>query len=95
MESKTQKEIDEQVKKLKAIRPKVKPTNYFGESNLDKLDAQIKVLEKDMDSDEIWDEWPKGEADMEIRMSADEAVNWRDGESDENDLAKDWPLIKK
>ena len=94
MASKTQAEVDEQVKKLKAIRPKVKPTTYFGDSNLDELDAQVKVLEKDMDSDEVWDEWPREEADMEIRMSADDAVSWRDGESEVEDLAKDWPLIK-
>lgn len=94
MESKTQKEVDEQVKRLQAIRPKIKPYSYFGDSNLDKLDAQIKVLEEDMNSDKVWDEWPREEADMEIRMSADEAVNWRDGVSEEDDLAKDWPLIK-
>lgn len=94
MASKTQKEIDEQVKKLKAIRPKVKPYSYFGDDNLAKLDAQVKVLEEDMDSDEVWDEWPRDEADMEIRMSADEAVSWRDGESDITDLAEDWPLEK-
>ena len=94
MASKTQAEIDKQVKKLKAIRPKVKPTTYFGDSNLDKLDAQVKVLEEDMDFDEVWNEWPEEEKDMEIRMSADEAVSWRDGESDEDDLAEDWPLIK-
>lgn len=89
---KSQKEIDEQVAKLKEIRPKVRPYSTFGGDNLAKLDAQIKVLEKDMDSDDIWNEWPQDEADMEIRMSADEARNWLDGESD--DLAEDWPLIK-
>ena len=94
MKSKTQKEVDMQVAALKAIRPKVKPYSHFGDSNLDKLDAQVKVLEEDMNSDEVWDEWPRDEADMEIRMSADDAVSWRDGESEEDDLAKDWPLIK-
>lgn len=92
MASKTQEEIDKQVKKLKAIRPKIKPYSFFGDSNLDKLDAQVKVLEEDMDSDEVWDEWPEEESDMEIRMSADDAVSWRDGESEVNDLAEDWPL---
>lgn len=93
MAEKTQKEIDEQVEKLKAIRPRVKPYNFFGDSNLDKLDVQVKVLEEDMDSGEVYDEWPEEESDMETRMSADDAINWRGGESDIDDLAKDWPLI--
>ena len=92
MASKTQAEIDKQVEALKAIRPKVRPHTAFGDSNLDGSDAQIKVLEEDMDDDEVWNEWPGEESDMNIRMSADEAVNWRDGESDVVDLATEWPL---
>lgn len=95
MAEKTQKEIDAQVKALKEIRPKVKPYNFFGDSNLDKLDAQVKVLEEDMISEEVFDEWPEEEGDMNIRMAADDAIAWRDGESDEEDLATDWPLEKK
>lgn len=94
METKTQEEINEQVEKLKAIRPKVKPYSAFGDDNLAKLDAQVKVLEEDMDSDDVWDEWPRDEADMETRMAADDAINWRDDNSSgEDDLAKDWPMI--
>lgn len=91
---KTQKEIDEQIIALKEIKPKVRPHSVFGDSNLDKLDAQIKVLEEDMDSGEIWDEWPEEEGDMEIRMAADDARSWIDDESEIDDLAADWPLIK-
>lgn len=90
---KTQEEIDEQIAALKEIRPKVKPYSFFGDDNLAKLDAQIKVLEEDMDPDEVWDEWPEEEKDMEIRMAADETVAWRDGESDVDNLADDWPLL--
>lgn len=93
MEIKTQEEIDEQIAALKEIRPKVKPYSFFGDDNLAKLDAQIKVLEEDMDSDEVWDEWPEEEKDVEIRMAADEAVVWRDSELDVDNLADDWPLL--
>ena len=89
---KTQEEIDKQVKALKEIRPKIKPYNFFGDSNLAKLDAQVRVLEEDMDSDEVWDEWPEEEKDMETRMAADDAITWRDGESEIDNLATDWPL---
>jgi len=89
---KTQKEIEKQIVALKEIRPKVRPYSFFGDDNLAKLDAQVKVLEEDMDSDEVWGEWPEEESDMEIRMAADGAVAWRDGESEVDDLATDWPL---
>jgi len=91
---KTQAEIDAQIKALKVVRPKVKPYSAFGDDHLRNLDAQIKVLEDDMDSDDVWDEWPDEEGDVGTRMSAEDAVSWRDGESDIEDLAEDWPLIK-
>ena len=91
---KTQEDIKVQIERLKAIRPDVRPTSAFGDSNLDKLDAQVKVLEEDMDSGDIWDEWPEEESDMETRMAADDARNWLDDESDIEDLATDWPMKK-
>jgi len=91
---KSQKQIDEQIKALKAVRPRVRPHSTFGDYNLAKLDAQVKVLEEDLDSDDVWDEWPEEESDMEIRTAADDAVDWRDDESDIDDLAADWPLIE-
>lgn len=92
MKQRTQEEIKQQIAKLKEIRPKVRPYTAFGDSNLVKLDAQVKVLEENMDSDDIWDEWPEEEADMDIRMTAEEAANWLVGESEHDDLAEDWPL---
>ena len=91
---KTQKEIDEQIQKLKDVRPKVRPFSVFGTDNLEGLDAQIRVLEKDMDSDDIWDRWDRDEEDVDIRSNAEGALEWREGESEEDDLAKAFPLIK-
>ena len=93
MAEKTQEEIKKEIEALKAIRPKVRPHSAFGDSNLDKLDAQVKVLENDMDSDESYDEWPEEESDAEIRMAADDARNWIDGFGECDSLAEDWPLI--
>lgn len=93
MTRKTKEETEQQIIKLKELRPKVRPYSAFGDDNLAKLDAQVKVLEEDMDSDEIWDEWPQEESDMGIRMAAEEAANWLVGKSEADDLAEDWPLI--
>lgn len=89
---KTQEEIKKEIEALKAIRPKVVPYSMFDDDNLAKLDAQVKVLEEDMDSDDIWDEWPGEESDMGIRSSAGDARNWIDGYGDDDSLANGWPL---
>jgi len=89
---KSQAEIESQIKRLIAIRNKIKPFNIFGDSNLDKLDAQIRVLEENLDSEEVWDIW-SSEEDEEVRISAEEAVRWQNDESDIEDLAADWPML--
>ena len=90
---KSQKEINAQIKSLKAVRPKVRRVTAFGDDNLAKLDAQVKVLEDDLDSDDVWDEWPSLQGDMEIRIFASDAIAWREGDGESDDLSKDWPLI--
>jgi len=93
---KTQEQIAKEIEALNAVRPNVRPTTFFGDDNLAALDAQIQVLEKDMDEDDVWDEWPEGEQDQHIRESARHAVDWVNDEedSDSNGLAADWPLKK-
>lgn len=50
------------------------------------------MLEEDLDSDDIWDEWPEEESDVETRMAATDARNWLDDESEDGDLAEGWPM---
>ena len=88
---KTQKEIDAQIAALNEVRPRVKPYSFFGDDNLAKLDAQVRVLEEDLDEDDVGEEWPEDD-EMDIRTAADDAVTWRDGESDIENLADDWPI---
>lgn len=91
---KSQKEIDEQITRLKEIKPKVRPYSAFGTDNLAQLDAQVTVLEKNLDNDEIYDRYDRAGLDEETLMGALEARNWLNGESEYDDLAEDWPLIK-
>ena len=85
---KTQQEIDKQVVDLKEIRSKIKTHNYFGDSKLDELDAQVKALEDSMDNDDIFDEWPEEESDIYIRTAAEEALNWLEDASEYDDLTE-------
>ncbi len=94
---KTQEQIDEQIRLLKEARPKIVPHSAFGTDNLELLDAQVRVLEKDMDSDDIWDRWDRDEEDLSIRSNAEEALNWRDETDDGLDLdnlVENFPMQK-
>jgi len=88
---KTQKEVEQQIEALRGIQEKVRPYSAFGDSHLDAIDAQIKVLEEDMENDEIEYEF-ESEA-QNVLMAALDARQWIDGESDIDDLAADYPLI--
>ena len=92
MTTKTQEEIKKEIEALKTVRPKVKPYSFFGDDNLAQLDAQIEVLEQDLDSDDISDRYDHAGISEEIVSAAFDARNWRDGESDVDSLAADWPL---
>ena len=91
---KTQEQITKEVEALKAVRPNVRPSTFFGDDNLAALDAQIRVLEEDLDEDDVWDEWPEEEQDQHVRDSARQAVDWINDEEDPDckGLACDQPL---
>lgn len=89
---KTQEEINEQIKLLKEARDKIVPQSMFGTDNLELLDAQVRVLEKDMDEDDIWDRWDRDEEDMDIRSSAEMAIEWREGDCDLDNLVDNFPM---
>ena len=90
---KTEKEIKKEIKALKAIRPKVRPFSAFGDDNLAQLDAQVVVLEEDLDNNEIYDRYDHSGISEEIISAALEARNWIDGESEDESLAEGMPLI--
>lgn len=89
---KTQAEIEAQIKALENVKEKVVPASAFGDNHLDAIDAQIQVLERDMESDEIHDEYGDGIAEQNVLTAALDAREWKDGESDTEDLSTDYPL---
>ena len=86
----TPKEIRIQIAALKNIRPKVRPHSAFGDNHLDAIDAQIKVLDKEMDADDIQDEFES--EGLNVLTAALDARQWLDDESEIDDLASDYPL---
>lgn len=82
---KTAKEIAEEVKALRELKPKVRKFTAFGDNNHDAIDVQLLVLEQDMDEDEIYGHgWS---TDQE--SNAMEALAWKNGEAEES-LVDSW-----
>ena len=93
MAEKTKKQIEQEIKGLKEIKPFIPETDFFGGNNHDKIDAQIKVLEENLSEDEIYDTWPD-EEHQDIVSNARDAMGWRDGADYEGEgLVKDWASL--
>ena len=89
MKTKTQKEIDAEIKWLTENRNKVPPMTVFHESNTAAIDAQIEALKKDMTEDEAYDKEASGDWSERERENAIEAINWRDGDTENAPSSQD------
>lgn len=70
------KQVEDEVKKLKELKPKIIPRTFFGDSNTDAIQAQIDVLEMKWDEDDIYNHFSEGESDMHERNAALSALEW-------------------
>ena len=89
-------EVQDEIKKLKELLA----SNYFGDSNIDIIEAQIQVLEEDMSEEDIDNVWAYDdeslEANFHVRDGAQEACWWRDGVPMHDAPSKGWEeLVKK
>ena len=91
---KTQGEIKKEIEALKAVRPKVRPHSIFGDDNLAQLDAQVEVLEHDLDNADIYERYDHAGADENALEAALYARQWIEDDVDPDDggLAEQWPL---
>ena len=95
------KEIKAEIAALKKLKPKIRQYSAFGGDNHACVDAQIEVLESDMNADDIYNRADEGIAAEEelwndnVRDSAEVALKWKLGESFVAPSV-DWePLIRK
>lgn len=89
---KTKEEVKKEIEALKAVRPKIVPRSIFGDDNLAMLDAQVNVLEDDMDDDDIYDRYDHADVSEHVLEGAIDARRWINGESECDSLAEDMPL---
>ena len=95
----SKKDIKTEIKKLKELKPHVPRMTAFGEDNYAAIEAQIEVLEKDMDEDDIEGRWPINDPDneeeinnenMRLYENARDAFNWLNGEAEEGSPYEGW-----
>lgn len=89
------KAMDAEVALLKKMKPDVRHYTGFGDDNHAAIEAQILVIERGMDNDEIYDRWPD-ERDESERSCALEAREWLDGNATDGPPSEEWkPLWNK
>lgn len=81
--AKTQKEIDRQIEGLKKMKTTLPEFSFFGDSNWEKINAQLDVLEGKREPDNFYkdehsEEYEDG--DNDIYFAAVEAQDWLDGQ---------------
>ena len=83
---KTPDKINDAIALLEKNKEECVETNFFGESNTDKLDAQIKVLQDDLDEEAIYEEYPEDEDEGDGNVEREAALEiqmWRDDDEGE------------
>jgi hypothetical protein len=91
----TKEQIQEEIKKLNEIKSKVVQRTLFGDDNIAAINAEIRVLEENMDEDEIYETFSEEEGRDHERDAALCALAWLEtGETDcgETSLWEGWPL---
>ena len=82
MKKQTDKLVNAEIAKLKKMKPKIRRYTAFGDDNWEKVDAEIRVLEKRMDQDDVDEHWDgENDRDRELHSSACDAVEWLEGGS--------------
>lgn len=85
--------IKAEVAKLREIKPKVIRKSRFGYDNWKALEAQVVVLGESLNEKQIWSIWPSNKPDGYELLSALEALEWMNGESEIDSLAQGWKSL--
>lgn len=91
----TLRQIKTEIKKLQALKPRIRSHSIFGDSNLDCIDAQVEVLEHDLTEEdianrEIYEDGSGADPEDDsawkenVASAARAALQWRDGELKES-----------
>lgn len=97
MKKPTKKQIEEQIKLLAEMKPRVMRRSGFGDDHHAAIDAQLVVLRERLTEDGVYDRFPcREESDsedavpMNVYESALEAAQWLQGESEYKTIIENW-----
>lgn len=86
----TQEEKNQVIEALKAQKKNLPEYSMFGTPNHQRADAQIQVIDQNMDDEEITEEWGEEYDDdgtpNDIAVGAMEIYNWLEGELETEDI---------
>jgi hypothetical protein len=89
----SKKRIQEEIKKLSEMLPKVKKYSIFGDNNREAIEAQIGVLKENLSEEDIAQSY--GDVDYQYGCALN-ARNWLNGNFDYETLSENWrPIITK
>jgi hypothetical protein len=86
----TQQQVDEEIIKLKQLKPKVRQMTAFGDDNHAAIDIQIEVLNGSLDEDDIYQQHDDEDITEHEKDNALEAISWLEGEGESASLAAEW-----
>lgn len=87
------KQVLAEIKKLKKMKPKVRQYSSFGDDHHEAIDAQVDVLERRLEENDIWDRWQDAMDPEEMPHALDSALaarRWLDGDNVDGAPSKDW-----
>ena len=80
MANPTREQIQEEIEKLKELKPKVRHHTAFGDDNRAAIGAEIKVMEMNLGEDEIYDRYEDYQHSLDAALYA---RYWLDGHEKE------------
>lgn len=87
---KDKQEIQQEINKLKSLKPRCLRASVFGDNHHDAIDAQVEVLEshvgadEEIDMDEVYRRGDEGEWRQNVADAAREALEWMEGDADQS-----------
>lgn len=86
----TKEQIEQEVKKLEEIKPKVRQFSVFGDDNHAAIEVQIAVLKGELNENGIFNKY---EDNDHLRDNGLEALAWMQEESEVESLAEEWATL--
>ncbi|MBI2770028.1 MAG: hypothetical protein HYX47_10420 [Burkholderiales bacterium] len=91
---KTKEQIDAEIAALRSMQPNVRHYSAFGDDNRAAIGAQVEVLEKRMDLDQVHAQFDRSDVRENVLTDAITACDWMEGRlADDAPMSEDWASL--